>query len=83
MIHLGLRTNLVKQLCKGTADPEDIRSAMFDQNRMALGYLQNLANADTLNKEEVQRMTEEIATMLRIHIEALHEALHSKLEGSR
>ena len=82
MIHLGLRTNLVKQLCKGTADPEAIRSAMFDQNRMALGYLQNLANAETLNKEELQRMTEEIAAMLRMHIEALHEALHSDKEGA-
>ena len=82
MIHLGLRSNLVKQLCKGTADPETIRSAMFDQNRMGLAYLQNLADAETLNKEEVQRMAEEIAAMLRMHIEALHEALHSNREGA-
>ena len=64
------------QIDKGEADPEAIRSAMFDQNRKALAYLQNLADADTLNVEELQRMTREVDENLQGFIQALHEALH-------
>lgn len=76
MIKLGIPANLMFQIDKGEADPEAIRSAMFDQNRKALAYLQNLADADTLNVEELQRMTREVDENLQGFIQVLHEALH-------
>ena len=76
MIKLGIPAELMFQIDKGEADPEAIRSALFDQNRKALAYLQNLADADTLNVEELQRMTREVDENLQGFIQALHEALH-------
>lgn len=72
MIKIGISGALAEQIAAGGGDPESVRGAMFDQNRKALAYLQNLAMAETLNTEEVERIIGELGDTLLFCVVAMH-----------